>query len=85
MEKKHNSRFGKKLRRKIGKDFDYADYFDPEGTLGGLLMWWQNHVGLSVLSKGKNFFHVNIMDSLAWVATFIYGESNRAKRAAFLG
>lgn len=47
------------LRRRLG--FDNKDFVELEGD-GGLCIWWNNNIEVSLLYKGKFGFLMNIKD-----------------------
>ena len=39
-------------------------YVDPEGTSGGLALWWLESVELEVIMAEKNFIHLKVVSGL---------------------
>ncbi|KAK4252766.1 hypothetical protein QN277_014312 [Acacia crassicarpa] len=81
METKINSGKCKKVRLKCG--FTQELYVDPIGLSGGLAVWWQDSITLSVLYRSKNIIHA-IIDSDCLNAprmiSFIYGPPKEGER-----
>ncbi|KAK4271730.1 hypothetical protein QN277_020377 [Acacia crassicarpa] len=81
METKSNSEKVRRIRERCG--FDQEVFVEPIGLAGGLSVWWQNSVSLTVLYKSKNIIHVLFeSNSLAGPAfiTFVYGPPKEGER-----
>ncbi|KAH7859929.1 hypothetical protein Vadar_007196 [Vaccinium darrowii] len=75
METKNNKVKVETIRRSL--KFDFGFYVDPEGTSGGLALWWNGDVDLEVESASKNLIHSIVKDnssSSCWATTFVYGS-----------
>ncbi|KAG5527030.1 hypothetical protein RHGRI_028084 [Rhododendron griersonianum] len=78
METKNNKVKLETIRRKLG--FTNSSYVDPEGLAGGLALWWNVEVEITVEEANKNFMHVTVSDKVApscWASTFVYGCPSR--------
>lgn len=61
-------------------------YVDPEGTSGGLALWWTDEVNLDIRFKTKNIIRAVVSSPslrFDWVTTFIYAPPKRQERALF--
>ncbi|KAK8988620.1 hypothetical protein V6N11_030003 [Hibiscus sabdariffa] len=64
---------------------DNAFYVDLIGIAGGLALWWNNDVKLTVLHHGKNFIDtvISINGEEEWFGTFIYAPSYAEEKQVF--
>ncbi|KAK8975560.1 hypothetical protein V6N11_055708 [Hibiscus sabdariffa] len=53
---------------------DYSFYIKPNGSAGGLALWWTNDVQIKILKARKRFIDVEISvaGESEWFGTFIY-------------
>ncbi|KAK9001843.1 hypothetical protein V6N11_024541 [Hibiscus sabdariffa] len=64
---------------------DNAFYVEPIGIAGGLALWWNNEVKLSVLLHDKNFIDtvISINGESEWFGTFIYAPPYEEEKQEF--
>ena len=65
----------KNLRWKLGLKNCLA--VDSDGLSGGLVLFWDEHINVSLLSQGERYIKVLVCDNpdeAPWRATFVYGE-----------
>jgi hypothetical protein len=65
----------KNLRWKLGLKHCLA--IDSDGLSGGLALFWDEHLNVSLLSQGQRYIDVLVYENpnaAPWRATFIYGE-----------
>ena len=65
----------KNLRWKIGLKHSLA--VDSDGLSGGIVLFWDESISVSLLSQGERYIDVLVRDNpedAPWRATFVYGE-----------
>ena len=65
----------KNLRWKIGLKHSLA--VDSDGLSGGIVLFWDESISVSLLSQGERYIDVLVHDNpedAPWRATFVYGE-----------
>ena len=56
---------------------------DSDGLSGGLVLFWDEHINVSLLSQGERYIKVLVCDNpdeAPWRATFVYGEPRLENR-----
>ncbi|KAK8497610.1 hypothetical protein V6N11_073767 [Hibiscus sabdariffa] len=64
---------------------DNAFYVEPDGIAGGLTLWWNQGINLSVLHFDKNFIDtiISINGEEEWFKTFIYAPPYEEEKQDF--
>ncbi|KAL4281787.1 hypothetical protein GQ457_03G032220 [Hibiscus cannabinus] len=72
-----------KLRKKC--KFENSFYVDPVESAGGLALWWDNDVQISILYSDKNVIDssISITSEAPWFCSFIYGPPYREEKRDF--
>ncbi|KAK8517493.1 hypothetical protein V6N12_016343 [Hibiscus sabdariffa] len=72
-----------KIRRSLR--FTSSHYVDPIGIAGGLALWWNEGVNITVQMDSKNIIDnlVSINEGSAWYCSFIYGPPYREEKKDF--
>ncbi|KAL3622061.1 hypothetical protein CASFOL_034257 [Castilleja foliolosa] len=56
----------------------------PNGTSGGLILAWKNHINLKVITNNRYFIHASISsDNTNWLFTAVYVPCNYQKKLSF--
>ncbi|KAK9033906.1 hypothetical protein V6N11_050087 [Hibiscus sabdariffa] len=60
-------------------------YVDPVGIVGGLALWWNSEIKLSVMQHDKNFIDtiISIKGEEEWFGTFIYAPPYESEKQEF--
>ncbi|KAK8572361.1 hypothetical protein V6N12_028416 [Hibiscus sabdariffa] len=63
----------------------HAFYEEPNGTAGGLALWWNEDASVNTLKSGKNFIdtRLSIKAETDWFGTFIYGPLYAEEKQQF--
>ncbi|KAK8551735.1 hypothetical protein V6N12_040359 [Hibiscus sabdariffa] len=82
-ETKKKKRYLEKIRMRM--KLDNAFYVEPIGIAGGLALWWNNEVKLSVLHHDKNLIDtvISINGEPEWFGTFIYAPPYEEEKQEF--
>ncbi|KAK9035692.1 hypothetical protein V6N11_077725 [Hibiscus sabdariffa] len=82
-ETKQKKRYLEKIRMRM--KLDNAFYVEPIGIAGGLALWWNNEVKLSVLHHDKNLIDtvISINGEPEWFGTFIYAPAYEEEKQDF--
>ncbi|CAL1382259.1 unnamed protein product [Linum trigynum] len=81
METKNNEETMEDLR--VQNNFQGKFYVHPEGTAGGLALWWTAGFSLQVLDCGRNFIDVFINYGCGFFMTFTHAPSIANERRVF--
>lgn len=84
METKNKRDTLERIRRSL--HFQNSSYVDPEGTAGGLALWWTDEVILDVRFKTKNLMKCVVSwprIKNSWMVTFVYAPPVWNQRVAF--
>lgn len=77
METKNKKEKLERIRRSL--NFTGFDYVNPRGVFGGLALWWNNDVEVSVLSSYKNLIHTEVQflsNKLYASFSLVYGPND---------
>ncbi|KAK8526270.1 hypothetical protein V6N12_020748 [Hibiscus sabdariffa] len=82
-EMKQKKRYLEKVRMKMKMDNEF--YVEPTGLAGGLALWWNSEIKLSVLQYDKNFIDtiISINGEDEWFGTFIYAPPYESEKQEF--
>ncbi|KAK8990141.1 hypothetical protein V6N11_008656 [Hibiscus sabdariffa] len=82
-ETKQKKSYLEKIRRRM--KMDNAFYVEPIGIAGGLALWWNKEVKLSVLHHDKNLIDtiISINGEPEWFGTFIYAPPYEEENQEF--
>ncbi|KAK8989682.1 hypothetical protein V6N11_064099 [Hibiscus sabdariffa] len=82
-ETKQKKSYLEKIRTRV--KMDNAFYVEPIGIAGGLALWWNNEVKLSVLYSDKNLIDtiISINGEPEWFGTFIYAPPYEEEKQEF--
>lgn len=75
METRNKENKLESLRRSL--KFQHCFYVNPVGLSGGLALWWNSNISLSVDHASNNVVHttcVSLLNSKKWATSFIYGS-----------
>ena len=75
----------KALRWKLGLKHCLAS--DSDGLSGGIVLFWDEHINVTLLSQGSRYIDVLVSDDpngVPWRATFVYGEPRVETRRLML-
>ncbi|GMJ10085.1 hypothetical protein HRI_004677700 [Hibiscus trionum] len=80
---KQKRRYLEKIKMKM--KFSSSFYVDPKGIAGGLAIWWNEEVSISVLEYTTNFIDTRVVSQNGdnWFGTFIYGPPYRDEKQPF--
>ncbi|KAH7839217.1 hypothetical protein Vadar_001340 [Vaccinium darrowii] len=84
METKNKRPLHERIQKAL--HFNNNCYVDPEGTSGGLALWWTDEVSLDIRYKSKNMIRAIVSSpahKFEWVVSFVYGPPKRKERALF--
>ncbi|OMO61130.1 Endonuclease/exonuclease/phosphatase [Corchorus capsularis] len=84
MESKNKRRYMENLKRKL--KFKYGFYVDPQGLSGGLALWWNDDVSVSILRSCKNLIDSTVTDVKNGVVSrifWVYGPPEAEDRSKF--
>ncbi|KAH7838717.1 hypothetical protein Vadar_030280 [Vaccinium darrowii] len=84
METKNKQPVLERIRKSL--HFPNKCYVDPEGTSGGLALWWTDDIQVDIHLKSKNIIRAVMskpLDSSKWVSTFVYAPPKRHERSKF--
>ncbi|KAK4253026.1 hypothetical protein QN277_010863 [Acacia crassicarpa] len=63
--------------------FSQELYIEPEGLAGGLALWWQGNISLTILYKSKNVIHAHVESGslkVPAIISFVYGPPEERDR-----
>ncbi|KAF7149622.1 hypothetical protein RHSIM_Rhsim02G0229500 [Rhododendron simsii] len=75
MESRNKENKMESLRRSL--KFQHCFYVNPVGLAGGLALWWNTDVSISVEYASNNVIHTlceSLFNSKKWATTFVYGS-----------
>ncbi|CAN1131567.1 hypothetical protein LINPERHAP2_LOCUS6476 [Linum perenne] len=78
METKQNRNYMEKVRHKMRLTNSF--YVEPEGSAGGLAVWWINEANVTILQATKNYIDLKIVMNGEMYVTCVYGAPECSDR-----